>query len=338
MLVVSGVVAVVLGLVLQCIWPNGFPIVRDDSAVAIVRQVSEIYSEGPLRINEVMTSNRSTLNLDGEESPDWIEIMNVSAHAVEIGGYTLSKAADDVRTFTFPQMTLEAGECALVYADSRLRSAAGEDLHAPFRLSSAGDTLMLFNAGGTAVDTVNIVSLPADHSYARKDARTWQVCSQPTPSLENSVESYLALQQPVAGSPVVISEIMSTNASTYPDENGHYYDYIELYNRSGESVDLNGWYLSDDADSLRKWRIPELTLQSGECVVIHASKLDRREDSAHLHTNFGLSSEGETLLLVNPQGRIMDRVEFDLLKADEALTRNGDDWISSAAPSPGSHS
>lgn len=336
LLIVICAVMVAAGLLLQMIWPNGFPIQHStDTAVAIVSQVSEIYSDGPLRINEVMTSNRATIAMDGDESPDWIEIMNVSDRPVNLGGYTLSKQADDVRTFTFPEMSLEASRCILVYADSRLRAAAGEDLHAPFRLSSAGDTLMLFNAGGSAVDTVNIVALNADQSYARMDTYTWQKCDEPTPSLANTRESYLELQQPVEGSPVVISEIMSTNASTYPDENQQYYDYIELCNRSEEAVDLGGWYLTDDPASLRKWRIPQLTLQGGQCIVIHASKLDRREDPNHLHTNFGLSSEGETVLLVGPDGRIRDRVEFGLLKADMAYTRSGESWVSNLDPTPG---
>lgn len=339
LLLIIGVAAVALSVVLQCIWPNGFPIRHStDTAVATARQVSEIYSEGPLRINELMTSNRTTITLDGDVSPDWIEVMNISGEDVQLGGYTLSKTADDVRTFTFPQMILGAGECALVYADSRLRDQAGADLHAPFRLSSAGDTLMLFNAHGTAIDTVNIIALQPDQSYVRADTRSWETSDMPTPALANTQANYQMLQQPVEGSPVVVSELMSTNESTYADENGLYYDYIELCNRSGEAVNLDGWYLSDDADSLRKWRIPSLTLQPGACVVIHASKLDRRDDPAHLHTNFGLSSEGETVLLVNPQGRIMDRVEFGLLKADQAWVLGADGSFSIAAATPGRHS
>ena len=136
---------------------------------------------------------------------------------------------------------------------------------------------------------------------------------------------------------MIITEIMSSNISTYADENGEYYDYIELQNRSGSAVEIGGWYLSDDEATLRKWRLPEGTLEAGECIVIHASKLDRREDFDHLHTNFGLSSEGETLLLVNAEGRIMDRLDFDLLKADTALVRAADGSWSVSAASPGAY-
>ena len=100
LLAIIGAAAVALSLVLQCIWPNGFPIHRSaDTAVATARQVSEIYSEGPLRINELMTSNRTTITLDGDVSPDWIEVMNISGGDVNLGGYTLSKTAVEVTIY-----------------------------------------------------------------------------------------------------------------------------------------------------------------------------------------------------------------------------------------------
>lgn len=338
-LILICVAMLAVAVVLQMLWPNGFPLVKAQQAgsAAAPARISEIHSEGPLRINEVMSSNRTTIMLEDETTPDWIEVINIGKDTMNLSGYSLSKTSDDtMRTFTFPKMSLEAGQCVLVYADSRLRDTAGEALHAPFGLSSAGDTLMLFNAGGTAIDTLNIPALGADRSYARMDQYSWNECATATPGLSNTAESYQALRQPVENSPVVLSEMMSTNTKTLPDENGQYYDYIELYNRSGDAVNLDGWYLTDDETQLRKWRIPQFTLGAGEYKVIYASKLDRRDDSAYLHTNFGLSSEGETVLLVGPDGRIMDSVTFGLLKANVASSLKADgSWASDAAPSPG---
>lgn len=337
-IIVGGLLAAVLALILQQAWPNGFPVVpvSGGDASSARETISEIYSEGPVRINEIMTGNRSTLSLEDGTSPDWIEISNISGKSVNLEGWSLTKTENDVRVFTFQAMELAAGESLLVHADSRLRNDPREALHAPFRLSSAGDTLMLFNAGGSAVDTINIPQLQADQSYARMGDYNWQLCATATPGLSNTEESYHALRRPAGDSPVIVNEVMSTNASTLKDENGHYYDYVELYNRSGEGVNLSGWYLSDDESNLRKWRMPEINLGAGEYMVVFCSKLDRTDDPAHLHTNFGLSSEGETLLLVNPQGRVMDRVEFDLLKADVAWSLMGDgSWSASAVPSPG---
>ena len=337
-IIIGGAIACVLALLLQFAWPNGFPLVQNQAVNAgtVVEKVSEIYSPGPVRLNEIVTSNRSTLVLDGDVSPDWIEVANISGSAVNLKGYTLSKSADDTRTFTFPELTLEAGECILVYADSRLRETAGEELHAPYRLSSAGDTLMLFNAGGTAIDTVNIPALGGDQAYVRRDTSMWEVASPATPGVENTEAGYQSLRTPMENSPVVLSEIMTTNTSTYPDENNQYSDYIELRNVSGETVDLTGWYLSDDMENPRKWKFPEVQLGAGECLVVHASKLDRKDNPAHLHTNFGLSSEGEDVMLATPEGRIADLVHVDLLKANKAWSLRSDgSWTDGSNPTPG---
>ena len=195
---------------------------------------------------------------------------------------------------------------------------------------------MLFSPAGSAVDTVNLPALEPDSSYARMDESQWQLCSTPTPGQPNTAEGLRVLTQPEGNSPVVVTELMSTNRSALADENGEYYDYIELYNRSAEAVDLTGWHLSDDSVDVRKWSFPKLSLEPGEALVVFASRLDRREDPAHLHTNFALSSEGELVVLSDAQGKVRDRVEFDLLKANVAWTRTSDGSFSSAAaPSPG---
>ena len=51
---------------------------------------------------------------------------------------------------------------------------------------------------------------------------------------------------------------------------------------------------------------------------MHCSGLNRTDNTAHLHTNFKLSSEGEQVMLSNASGQPMDLVSFDLLKTDTA--------------------
>ncbi len=335
MILAIGAAACILALLLQSAWPNGFPLNASDKSAAAGR-ITEIHSSGPLRINEVMTANRRALPGSDGSSPDWIEVMNIGGSAVNLSGYSLSKNSDSTNVFTFPDCRLEAGECVLIYADSKLRQESGEEFHAPFRLSSTGDTLMLFNPSGTAIDTVNIPPLHLDSSYARISTNGWEESYMPTPGVENTETAYRALMQPAADSPVVVNELMSTNRTTFADANGQYYDYIELYNRSNEAVDLTGWYLSDDAENARKWRFPETSIGPGEYLVVFASKLDRTDDPTQLHTNFALSSEGESVVLSNAAGRVMDRMDFDLLKADVAWSRTQDgSFTASLAPTPG---
>ena len=335
-LIVVALLIAAVGFGIQMAWPNGFPVVRANSnAVKQVATITEIHSNGPIRINEIMSGNRSTVGIADGSTPDWIEIMNVGGSSVNLAGYQLAENSSSALVFTFPEIWLEPEQCVLVYCDSRLREIAGQDLHAPFRISSAGDTLMLFNASDTAVDTVNIPALGRDSSYARMNTSSWEENIMPTPGMANTPENYRVLTEPATDSPVIVNEIMSTNSNVLPDENGQYYDYIELYNRSSETVNLEGWFLSDDSGNVRKWRFPEVSIAAGEYLVVYASKLDRSDDPAHLHSNFALSSEGEEVVLANNLGRVMDSVQFDLLKANTAWSRQADGSWSQSTGTPG---
>lgn len=335
-LLLIGVAACALALALQFAWPDGFPLAHSEQTASNATSViTEIHSAGPLRINEIMTGNRNTLSIAEGTSPDWVEVINIGTKAVSLEGWKLAESANSATVFTFPAIQLAPQECVLVYCDSKLRENADEELHAPFRLSSAGDTLMLFNTADAAVDTLNIPALSYDHSYARMDTARWEICDMPTPGMANTQENYLLLKEPASDSPVIINEIVSSNRTALEDENGQYYDYIELYNRSSERVELGGWYLSDDAENLRKWRFPEVSIEPGAYLVVYASKLDRSDDPAHLHASFALSSEGESVVLTSNAGRMMDRVDFGLLKADTAYARQADGTWQSAAPTPG---
>lgn len=112
-------------------------------------------------------------------------------------------------------------------------------------------------------------------------------------SLENRV---------LLASDVVISEFMAVNTSSLRDDDGQFSDWIEISNRSDGSVDLNGWYLSDNDNNLTKWEFPAVSLPQGGVIVVYASDNDRTNPEAPLHTNFRLASAGEFLALVEPDG------------------------------------
>jgi len=102
--------------------------------------------------------------------------------------------------------------------------------------------------------------------------------------------------------PPYISEFMASNTRILADENGFFEDWIEIYNPSALTVNLDGWYLTDSANNLTKWRFPATNLASGGFIVVFASGHDRRVPGARLHTSFQLSAGGEYLALVKPDG------------------------------------
>lgn len=127
----------------------------------------------------------------------------------------------------------------------------------------------------------------------------------------------------------VISEFMAVNSNvsdlrpappvnlyTYVDGRPVYEDWIELRNMQSEPINLEGWYLTDTPNNLTKWKFPANTLIPAEgYLIVYASKKDPskypwpfQDDLGCLHTNFSLSSSGEYLALVRPDG---NRIEYE---------------------------
>ena len=103
---------------------------------------------------------------------------------------------------------------------------------------------------------------------------------------------------------VVISEVMAANVSTLPDEDGAFPDWIELHNDSGAAVDLGGWFLTDDPGRLNRWAFPSTNLAADARLLVFASGKNRQIPGLPLHTSFQLSSDGEFLAFVQPDGTI----------------------------------
>jgi len=75
---------------------------------------------------------------------------------------------------------------------------------------------------------------------------------------------------------VVINEASNKNYRQLADEDGEYNDWIELYNKGDNGIDLSGWALSDSKKNPAKWQFGNTILPSGGFLVIHASGKDRK--------------------------------------------------------------
>src|SRR6266496_5609327 len=101
---------------------------------------------------------------------------------------------------------------------------------------------------------------------------------------------------------LVISEFMAQNDTTLADEDGDFPDWIEIYNAGTNTVNLNGWFLTDDPGTFNLWRFPSTNLQANGYLLVFASNKNRRIPGAPLHTNFKLNNSGDYLALVKPDG------------------------------------
>ncbi len=139
--------------------------------------------------------------------------------------------------------------------------------------------------------------------FGRGDRSRSELTARRRGRLGRRVSSVEALEpRSLLAADLLISEFLADNESGLKDEDGDTSDWIELYNRGAEPVDLDGWHLTDDSDDLDKWEFPSRVLTPGQSLIVFASNKDRDGQEGPLHTNFGLSANGEYLALVSPDG------------------------------------
>ena len=74
----------------------------------------------------------------------------------------------------------------------------------------------------------------------------------------------------VTSAQVVINEVCSRNATVWEAPDGSHPDWIELYNASASSVQLQQFFLSDKPSEPGLWQLPALLLGAGEFVVLYS--------------------------------------------------------------------
>ncbi len=284
---------------------------------------------GDVRLSEVMSAEKLICAPNGEPC-DWIEIQNVGSESVDISRMRLSDREGETR-YIFPDGTVLApGAFTVVWCSGDETMGEG---YAPFRLAKqGGETVILSDALGTAMDRVQLPFLMDDTTYARVSGG-WTVCDRPTPGFANTEEGYAAWVDSLGygNVQVYISEISARNLTGLRDADGEPQDWIEIHNAGSQPVSLEGWYLSDDPAKPARWRIPAATLAPGEYRIVFASGKDRTE--GELHTDFSVSA-GETVTLMTPIGIVADSVEVPLTAEDRSWARVNGEWAQ-AVPTPG---
>lgn len=122
---------------------------------------------------------------------------------------------------------------------------------------------------------------------------------------------------------LVISEIMSSNKSAFPDENGSFCDWIEITNTTAEPISLENITLSNRPDKA-KFIFPAQLLQPGESVIVYCNDYNQNELGKAYHAKFKLSSLGTHVYMFNPSGLAIESVEVPTLNANESYARMED--------------
>ncbi|MCH2101600.1 MAG: CotH kinase family protein [Planctomycetes bacterium] len=152
--------------------------------------------------------------------------------------------------------------------------------------------------------------------------------------------SYVRDRYPVPNPlpPVFLNEAVSDNESVYFDEAGEADDFVELFNRSTQPIDLADFTLSDRYGAPQKWAFPAgAVIPPRSTLVVWC---DGEVAQGPLHTNFRLSNEGEGIYLFSVASGfpvLVDSLLLPELGKDQSFARfpdGGEQALVSDQPTP----
>ena len=244
-----------------------------------------------LIINEICTKNVSVIMDNSGKYPDYIEIYN-HGDDVNLKGVYFTDGRND--SPAFGDVILPAGAYRLIFL--------GDDSTGFALSASGGDTIQLKDAAGRILAQTNTTALSEDEVMLYSE-RKYIISKEASPGFSNDEEGIAAFRQgrPAEEPKVLISELLTENISSLPDEKGFFSDVAELYNNSEETVSLSGYCLSDNLSQRFRYRLPDIELGAGEYLLVYCDGGDYIGANGELHVNFGLAY-GEELCLTDPMG------------------------------------
>ncbi|TVQ09338.1 MAG: hypothetical protein EA364_14205 [Balneolaceae bacterium] len=263
-------------------------------------------------LNEIMASNSITIADDDGDFSDWIELYNSGAAPVNLLGYGLSDDYDTPFRWTFPDVTIGAGEYLLVWASNKDRREPAGPLHTNFAISASGEEILITAPGGTRIDELAPVPIPTGISLGRQPDGTgeWLYFEEPTPGESNTGTGFEALLEPVVfshqggfyssditltlDSPDENVRIVYTIDGSVPDENAIEYTVpITITDRSAEpnviSMIPTNFMEPDspDDETFREaWREPDGLITKGSIIRARALRSGARPGSVATHSYF----------------------------------------------------
>ncbi|MGI6192310.1 MAG: lamin tail domain-containing protein, partial [Christensenellales bacterium] len=250
-------------------------------------------------ISEVVSSNSGSLFDDEYGTPDWIELINLSDHAIDLNGYSIARIGDSGSVFYFPEVVVQPGETLMLYACEEIEGAKNR-LCTGFKLPKSGTKLELAAPSGAVIQTLLLPALQTDVSYGLTDAGDYAFYTVPTPNAPNAGRAVTDMNQPdETGGTLRITECL-------PYALDGQYTWVELYNYGTGPVLLSQFFLTDDPYKADKNRLPAVTLEPGAYIEIPFS-----DGSGDFTLSFGINRQENFIGLYDTFGNQLSKLEWD---------------------------
>lgn len=259
--------------------------------------ITNVWGNTNIVLNEVVARRSTTWELDGSQ-PDWVELYNAADYPVDVTGMSLSDDVSQPQRWVFPDGSIIAGRGFLrILCDAQV--APGRH-NTGFGLAANGGAVYLLdpqqNGGGLRNSIVYGLQAP-DWSLARiPDGSGDWVLGIPSPAMPNLPASLGNAQN------------LRLNEWAAAPTDGS--DWFEVYNPESSPIAVAGLAVSDLLSQPMQHVFPPLSFigcGAGAYQIFFAD--DAAADGAD-HVGFKLSASGDTLVLANAAGTVLDAIAF----------------------------
>lgn len=251
----------------------------------------------PVVLNELLVRNQTLSGPNGRATA-WVELINPSTNAVDLGDLSLTDNPSAPRRWVFPAGTTIGPQSFLSTALDALQPASATN--AAFAPAWNGGTIYLYDSlaqGGGALDAVSYGLQTPDFAIGRvPDGSGSWVLTLPTRAAANAAAGL--------GSPEALrlNEWMADPAAGA--------DWFELCNLDGAPVALGGLFATDDLGNRNKSALPPLSFLGAGRNGFVQLLADRNLIQGANHVDFRLSKAGSALGLFAASGLQIDALNF----------------------------
>jgi len=275
----------------------------ENSQLGLQLYISSIqdYRDDELVINEFFPRNNGNFINEYDQTAGYIEFINASDHTINLADYYISNSIDVPFKKQLDEVFLASNEIYYLYignGDYQRTNYIGFNFD-----SNSGNVIISKN--GKIIQNIEYDNLNSGEGYTLLNGRYYisAICSMGYPNdaigIEQFQKKYLANRDGL-----IINEVMNYNRWYLPQNGAQYYDWIELYNNSDETINLSNYCLSTNQSRLDYYCLPDYELQPHEYYVLMCSENEQLTNQTYVHTNFKLSSEESIFLSYN--GKIID--------------------------------
>ena len=333
---------------------------------------SILFSEG-LVINEVMSSNGSTIYDEDGDTPDWIEFYNTSDQEIDFNGFSITDDAGELDKWTFPSIILDPSDFLVIFASDKDRKELVTQWDAVINWGDdwsfwPGTSAPASNWDDPETDISDWSIGPSGFGYGDDDDNT-----QLPGIISVFVRKTIYIEDPEIVEKALFhidyddGYVAYLNGQEFLRKNmgapNTYVPYNQLATALHEAEIYAGgfpepvWIEMNDfpivaGENILAIEVHNYSTNSSDLSCIPFLTLGYNEEqddvqephpsmtlpNSYLHTNFKISSSGEDLILSDDQGNVQDSIYSGEIETDMSFGRymEGETWNLFAEPTPNS--